>query len=122
MAGDKARSEHAERVPFPRAKSRHSSRFPIFFPLAREGTEPYVQSAAVTSRMMMVKNKEGRPRFEPTEEQRKNVEIMVRVTGSEFHNGASVGACRSSGRVRPRMGKRDKWVLRNRCLLRVDSR
>src|SRR6516164_2853664 len=37
---------------------------------------------------------------------------VVGVTGSEFHNGASERACRSSGRVRPRMGKRDKWVLR----------
>ena len=45
------------------------------------GTEPYVQSAAVTSRMMMVKNKGGWPRFEPTEEQRKNVEIMVGGAG-----------------------------------------
>src|SRR5262252_6115372 len=60
--------------------------------------------------------------FLRAEHQISGVLIMVRVTGSEFHNGASVGACRSSGRVRPRMGKRDKWVLRNRCLLRVDSR
>src|SRR5499427_8237150 len=45
-----------------------------------------------------------------------------KVTGLEFHNGASVGACQSSDRVPPRTGTPDRWALRNRCLLRVDSR
>jgi hypothetical protein len=35
-------------------------------------------------------------------------------------NNASVGACQSSDRVRPKTGTPDRWAL-NRYLLRVDS-
>ena len=32
------------------------------------------------------------------------------------------GACQSTGRGLPKTGTTDRWALRNRCLLRADSR
>jgi len=44
------------------------------------------------------------------------------IPSGTFSLKSSVGACQSSDRVQPRTGTTDRWVLRNRCLLRADSR